>query len=299
MMNFRYHLVSLIAVFTALAIGVILGAGPLQTSISTALSSPGGATADAQTLAQTQKNAQAEAAGVTALAGKSLPGTLNGVNVVTVSLPGATPSDVDQVRKDLTTAGASVVGRVSLTNNWDGAALANYRQTLATSLQSRLPNAPASNVTPEGIIGYSIVTVLTTTGSQSDVIRDILTSDSNPILSLEEDPKGTAQAIVLIGARGSEAGGQSGAHASGAQSSEAWTGTAQAVATAPKGGVVIGDASTDSAFVSHIRALGVPVTTVDSVGTAYSSAAAVLALPTAGPQARPLGVGKGAQSVLP
>ena len=30
MIDFRYHLVSLIAVFMALAVGVVLGAGPLQ-----------------------------------------------------------------------------------------------------------------------------------------------------------------------------------------------------------------------------------------------------------------------------
>ena len=34
MINFRYHLVSLIGVFLALAVGVVLGAGPLQNAIN-------------------------------------------------------------------------------------------------------------------------------------------------------------------------------------------------------------------------------------------------------------------------
>lgn len=37
MIDFRYHLVSLISVFLALAVGIILGAGPLKESISNQL----------------------------------------------------------------------------------------------------------------------------------------------------------------------------------------------------------------------------------------------------------------------
>lgn len=38
MVDFRYHLVSLVSVFLALALGIILGAGPLQNSIGDTLS---------------------------------------------------------------------------------------------------------------------------------------------------------------------------------------------------------------------------------------------------------------------
>lgn len=34
MINFRYHVVSIIGIFIALAVGVVLGAGPLQRSIN-------------------------------------------------------------------------------------------------------------------------------------------------------------------------------------------------------------------------------------------------------------------------
>ena len=33
MIDFRYHLVSLISVFLALAVGIVLGAGPLRESL--------------------------------------------------------------------------------------------------------------------------------------------------------------------------------------------------------------------------------------------------------------------------
>ena len=39
MIDFRYHLVSLVAVFIALAVGIALGAGPLREGISSTLES--------------------------------------------------------------------------------------------------------------------------------------------------------------------------------------------------------------------------------------------------------------------
>lgn len=39
MINFRYHIVSLTAVFLALAVGIVLGAGPLQNNIAEGLNS--------------------------------------------------------------------------------------------------------------------------------------------------------------------------------------------------------------------------------------------------------------------
>jgi hypothetical protein len=38
MIDFRYHLVSLVSVFIALAVGIVLGAGPLKDPISEGLS---------------------------------------------------------------------------------------------------------------------------------------------------------------------------------------------------------------------------------------------------------------------
>ena len=38
MINFRYHVVSIIGIFIALAVGVVLGAGPLQSRIQAGVS---------------------------------------------------------------------------------------------------------------------------------------------------------------------------------------------------------------------------------------------------------------------
>ena len=39
MIDFRYHLVSIISIFMALAVGIVLGAGPLQGQIGDTLNS--------------------------------------------------------------------------------------------------------------------------------------------------------------------------------------------------------------------------------------------------------------------
>ena len=56
MINFRYHVVSIIGIFIALAVGVVLGAGPLQSRIHAGVNASSTSTA-----ADPQLSAQAEA----------------------------------------------------------------------------------------------------------------------------------------------------------------------------------------------------------------------------------------------
>lgn len=318
MVNFRYHLVSLVAVFAALAIGVVLGAGPLQARLGDALgpSVTGGTSQDqGAQLRAAQQDLAAQDSLVEDLAGRTLPGTLDGVPTVTVSLPGTDPADVKSVGEDLSQAGAELVGAVSLTGNWDSQAMAQYRETLANPLASHLTTAAPADATADGVVGFAIVEVLTSTGAERDLVSDILTDEGTPILKLDQDPQGRAQAVVVIGPRagatatspeGEDAasgqapaagGGQSGAQA--APSVAAWAGLARAVGGAPKGGVFLGEATAADSMLSQVRTQGVPVTTVDPVGTSMGSFSAVLALKDAGAEARAFGVGEGASAVLP
>ena len=286
MINFRYHVVSIIGIFMALAVGVVLGAGPLQRTINTGMNrSSSAAASDPQLSAQ----AEAEAAGLKALASSSLTGT----QVALVVLPGASDDDVAAVRSTLTDAGASVVGRVTLTDNWQSTSMSQYRATLSTSLASHLESAAAKTASADGVVGYSIVQVLTSSGSETDLLRQILTDKSTPLMTIDEDPAGKATTLVAIGARA-----QSSATASSAPTSpDAWVGMAQAVGSTS--GVVVGDASSRDAMISRIRSAGTAVTTVDSVGTTLATVDTALALSTKATGARAYGVGSGAQSVIP
>ena len=290
MINFRYHVVSIIGIFMALAVGVVLGAGPLQRTINTGMNrSSSAAASDPQLSAQ----AEAEAAGLKALASSSLTGSLTGTKVALVVLPGASDDDVAAVRSTLTDAGASVVGRVTLTDNWQSTSMSQYRATLSTSLASHLESAAAKTASADGVVGYSIVQVLTSSGSETDLLRQILTDKSTPLMTIDEDPAGKATTLVAIGARV-----QSAATASSAPTSpDAWVGMAQAVGSTS--GVVVGDASSRDAMISRIRSAGTAVTTVDSVGTTLATVDTALALSTKATGARAYGVGSGAQSVIP
>lgn len=303
MVNFRYHLVSLVAIFVALAIGVILGAGPLQVRVSQSLTTQQQTTAvDSQALARVEQLRAVEARGVSALAAQRLQGSLANVPVALVVSADATDEDVALVRSTLQSAGASIAGEVSLTWAWESVDSQTYRSTLATPLASHLSRPAAGDATADDIIGQAIVEALVTTGSEPDLVKQILSGGENPIIKITQDPQGGARAVMLVGARprSTQVGATPAqADATKTLSPAAWAGLSRAIAQAPQGGVVLGDALQDSSAISQIRAMGVPVTSVDQVGTTQGAVAAVLALKGAGPSARSFGVGSGASALFP
>lgn len=294
MINFRYHVVSIIGIFIALAVGVVLGAGPLQSRIQSGMSTSSSSVgADPQLSAQ----ADAEAAGLKALASSTLSGSLAGAKIALVVAPGASDDDVSALRSTLTDAGASVVGRVTLSDNWQSTSMSQYRTTLSTTLASHLTSGAAKTASADGVVGYSIAQVLTSTGSETDLLRQILTDESTPIMTIDEDPSGSATTIVAVGPRAQASASSGSTPAAVTASTDAWVGLAQAVGSTS--GVLVGDASTRDAMVSQVRASGTAVTTVDSVGTTLAAVDAALALATPSPNTRAYGVGTGAQSVIP
>jgi len=114
--NFRYHVVSLVAVMLALAVGIALGGGPLQRTPDD--DSSGG---DTQTLV----SAQAELAQLeqgTAFADDYTDQTADGVldqaledrAVTLLLLPGADDADVTQLTEMVDRAGGTVTARAAL-----------------------------------------------------------------------------------------------------------------------------------------------------------------------------------------
>ena len=200
MVNFRYHIVSLTAVFVALCLGVVLGAGPLQSRISSGLASKTTTASSNEALAQAQNNGKIEARAVSELAQSRLNGSLNGVSVALVTVPGTDSADVDSMRQTLGQAGAQVSGEAELTNTWLSADSATFRSTLATPLASHLSGLPA-DAGAEAVIAQAVVSSLTQSGSEPDLVKQILTGGDTPVMKISKDPQGGAQAIVVIGPR--------------------------------------------------------------------------------------------------
>ena len=156
MIDFRYHLVSLISVFLALAVGVVLGAGPLQNSLGTALNDQVTAlredrNATQAKLEQTETAVNERDSYITQAASSLLPGTLASKNVALVLLPEAKAEDADAVATQLKTAGATVTGRVSLTTTWVDLSRESYRSTFSGQIQGNLGSASSKDA--NGILG--------------------------------------------------------------------------------------------------------------------------------------------------
>ena len=146
MIDFRYHLVSLTAVLLALAVGVVLGAGPLRGGITEVLDSPDLA-ARADTL-QVQRDAEAAAGAALdeALAELAEPLTVDalaGRTVLVVRLPGAAPTQVETLTAAVTGAGAEVTATMTLTDAWTDPDQAAFRAALAAQVDPLLEEAEA------------------------------------------------------------------------------------------------------------------------------------------------------------
>lgn len=139
MVDFRYHLVSLVSVFLALALGIILGAGPLQNSIGNALQDQVTELRTSREQLRTDLDQMAhERDGANAaleIAGEQLiPGTLEGRRIGLVLLPDVDPGDVENARGRIEQAGGSIAAQIQLEEGFVQADNASYRNALASQM---------------------------------------------------------------------------------------------------------------------------------------------------------------------
>ncbi|MET8361566.1 copper transporter [Micromonospora sp. NPDC005171] len=118
MINFRYHVVSLTAVFLALAIGLVVGTAALNGPVADSLEGQvTGLRKDNQHWRQTVSNMEKQLALEEEFAEEIsqvvLPGTLTGRRVVVLSLPNGR-DHTEGVLKKLQSAGATITGQVDL-----------------------------------------------------------------------------------------------------------------------------------------------------------------------------------------
>jgi len=162
MIDFRYHVVSIVAIFLALATGVALGSGPLGSKLSDGLA--GQASRDRETveqqreqLARGEQVEEFNQAFVDGVDSRLLPGLLNGTGVTVFTLPGAANSAVDGVIEDLQAAGAIVVGEVSMSSALLDPANRTTAQTLATDVLRGVDGVPSVEAAGSyQIVGYAM-----------------------------------------------------------------------------------------------------------------------------------------------
>ncbi|MFI7636221.1 copper transporter [Nonomuraea sp. NPDC049400] len=120
MIDFRYHLVSIVAIFLALAVGIVLGTTLLQEpAVKSAQEVAAQLTKSKEDL-RTQLDAlQGREAGndavIAAITPSLVAGGLTGQRVLLVETPGSSTSVREAAQQVLTQAGAQISGRVALT----------------------------------------------------------------------------------------------------------------------------------------------------------------------------------------
>ncbi|MBG0832838.1 copper transporter [Planomonospora sp. ID67723] len=168
MIDFRYHLVSIVAIFLALSVGIVLGTTLLEEPALQATE------AVADTLQKGNSELRAELdtlrkrdagndAFVTAHAAELARGVLAGESVVIVEAPGAAAATTEAVRQSIEQSGATVTGQVTLTDKYVDPAQSVFVDRLATGIKPVDMVFPAEDTPYDkaaAVLAGALVTVL-------------------------------------------------------------------------------------------------------------------------------------------
>ncbi|GAB3162505.1 copper transporter [Myceligenerans halotolerans] len=211
MIDFRYHLVSLISVFLALAVGIILGAGPLQGALGETLTRQVDTLREERNVLRAQLDDTTRRLGadeefVAAAAPRLLDGALPGRRVAVVGL-GDVPSGVRAgVIDQLETAGAEVVVSAKLPVNWTQAEEESTRTTVADGLRDPLAQAGVETDEDDPVATLASAVTLALTGTESASDRSVAALDLEQqletfgLLRTADDQTLPANAVVLLSA---------------------------------------------------------------------------------------------------
>ncbi|MDG3012879.1 copper transporter [Rhodococcus sp. D2-41] len=165
MISLRHHVISLAAVFLALAVGVVLGSSTLSNGLLSGLSSDKSELQDQVHALQGQVNNQQQqlnSADIfdSAISGRVVHDALAQHSVVIFTAPDARRPDVDAVAKTIEAAGGSVAGRVGLTDSFVSLTGADkLRSTIANVIPAGVQLSTAA-VDPGSLAGDLLGSVL-------------------------------------------------------------------------------------------------------------------------------------------
>ncbi|SOD97234.1 copper transporter [Blastococcus haudaquaticus] len=287
MIDFRYHLVSLIAVFLAVALGIIIGTTALNEPILADIENQvADLEQDKRALEDRTQQLQAQLdtteAFEQAVAGPLVAGTLAGRSVLLVRTnEDVTPEVVEQVTALITEAGGTVGGTISLRPEYSDQATASSLQNYATG--GGLP--PGIELSPTddagqlvaGLVGQVLMTRPGLPAPDAAAVSSVVSGLSSlDVLSLDTDTVTPSDYAVVL-----TTGAFSGDDAE--ERNATLVDLVSALDTAGSGAVVAGDAASagEAGLVGVIRAdpeLSAAISTVDNVGSAAGRISTVLAL---------------------
>ncbi|MBM0239832.1 copper transporter [Micromonospora sp. ATA32] len=308
MINFRYHVVSLTAVFLALAIGLVVGTAALNGPVADSLKENVNALRkDNQQMRQSVNNLEKQLASEEDFAAEMsqviLPGKLTGRRVLVVTLPSGR-EHTDGVLKTLQLAGASITGRVDLQDKFINPD--NNTNLMELAVNAARPSAPASALPGNGhgveTSSALLASVLLDRGQGTAAVSDadrraVLASyTSAGYLTTENKVTGSAEAVVLVS-------GQAYVDKDSAKRDESVVKVAEQF-DRTGAMVVAGNGASGGNLVAVVRGdpvLAQTISTVDNANTVQGQLVAGLALvqQLTEKKAGQYGVGDNAASLLP
>lgn len=308
MISLRYHIISIAAVFLALALGVVLGSTAISNRLLSGLSSNRAELSRQVTDLQAERNKLqarlADADVFSATVGpRIVAGALRGRTVVLVTTADASPADRDALTGLLSNAGATVTGELQLTEAFTDPSRSDQLSELSTRLLPaglRLPTASDAGTLAGGLLGSLLLT------NPSNGKAQATTAETAAVLAGLSDggfvrigPRlQPAQLVVVLtggASRANSSGDRAGILARFATQLDR-SGVGAVLAGRPgsdEGNGPIGVVRADTAAASVLS-------TVDDVGTAAGRVVTVLALAEqAQGRTGRYGTGGNAQAVVP
>jgi hypothetical protein len=298
--SFRYHLVSIVAVFLALALGIVVGTTALNGPITKDLRRQvNDAKKQRDTLAAQVKTLQGQvddAGQFAATYGDQLvAGSLKDQNIVAVTLPGATSDMQDGIAREVNAAGGHISGRVTLTKTYLDPSHGSAIVSLVTTAHPIGWTAPETN--DSAALGGSLLSyVLTGRGSQTDLTQVLAQFSELHMVETDGQPITPSKTVVVIG---------HGTLDPKEYASQAELGLVSALSKAGAHVVVAGDegSATAGGLVAAVRAsntANAAVSTIDNADNPSGQVASVLALAGAAKgQVGHYGTAKGADALYP
>lgn len=262
MINFRYHVVSLGAVFLALAVGVALGVAFVDSDEG------GGSGGESRADVAEQAFETAFADASSGLVGTGLADR----RVVVVTTPGAKTSEVDDLAARIGDAGGTVVGEVGLTTKLLDSANRQFAEQIAEQSAADVPGVQAADDSYTRI-GAALARALMGDGEideQASTIRSAF--EQGGLLDLPSAPTQSADlALVVIGPSSADSA-----------RGEILADVTSQLATSGAGGALVGPSTTsvDGGVLDQVRSSdgSGSFSTVDVTDLAAGRLVSVLAL---------------------
>ncbi|MCW2889957.1 MAG: hypothetical protein QOE54_2162 [Streptosporangiaceae bacterium] len=308
MIDFRYHLVSILAVFLSLAIGLVLGANALQDPVLNTLK---GQTASLHTdnknlrdqATQMQNQIRGEEQYAQTLAPQVVAARLKNESVVFVQTPGGSQSVYEQLVKTVQQAGGTVTGLVTIQNKFLAADQLETLDALSTSLKPTGVTDVAGSTSYDragAVLASALVTNQPAKAGQGDESNGAVLSSfkSAGYVTSSENLRGRATLAVVIAPSNPYTGKTADGY------DKALISLAGALDGADRGTVMAGPgtAAQDGGLISVLRDSGTAskVSSVDTADAASGQVVVVLALGAEMTgKSGAFGVGSGVNGYLP